>query len=288
MNMKLFVAYLLVVVLFVSCKQEAKEIEKSSDEIVLLNHDPVVKSKNEMPKSLPILFQSGDHKLVGRVLMTHGSNAKPTVIFLHGNPGFEKNEETGQFLRRQGFNTVFFSYSGTWGNEGVFNYKNSIEDIKSLVIYLKKNAKYFRIDTKKISLCGHSMGADIAILGGKEIEGLNTIISIDPWDAYNALQSKSEEELNQYISNVEKRPCIKLSSGADFVNDIIENQEMDLESALSVKESVHIFSSKQLEAEFKKKHATIDEENTIVLDACDHSFSDKRMELAKMIIKSLQ
>ncbi|PXY02265.1 hypothetical protein DF185_06355 [Marinifilum breve] len=288
MNMKLFVAHLLVIVLFVSCKQDAKEIKKSSDEIVLLDHDPVVKSKNEMPKSLPILFRSGDHKLVGRVLMAHGSNAKPTVIFLHGNPGFEKNEETGQFLRRQGYNTVFFSYSGTWGNEGVFNYKNSIEDIKSLVIYLKRNAKYFRIDTSKISLCGHSMGADIAILGGKEIEGLNTIISIDPWDAYNALQSKSEEELNQYISNVEKRPCIKLSSGADFVNEIIFNQEMSLETALHSNVSFHIFSSKELEMAFKEHHKDIADVNIHVLHACDHSFSDKRMELAKVIIKSLQ
>ena len=51
--------------------------------------------------------------------MAKGKDAKPTLIFLHGNPGFEKNEETGQMLRRAGFNTVFCSYSGTWGNKGV-------------------------------------------------------------------------------------------------------------------------------------------------------------------------
>ncbi|WP_321282123.1 hypothetical protein [Marinifilum fragile] len=288
MNRKLFVGTLLIAVLFFSCKQEIKKVKSSSEEIVLLNHDPVVKSKKDMPKSLPILFQSGEHKLVGRILMAHGSNLKPTVIFLHGNPGFEKNEEIGQFLRRQGYNAVFFSYSGTWGNEGVFNYKNSIEDVKSLVIYLKKNAKYFRIDTKQITLCGHSMGADIAILCGKEISGINKIISIDPWDAYHALRSKSKEELNQYISNVEKRPCIKVSSGADFVNGIIEDPEMDLESALSVGENIHIFSNKESEAEFMEKYAGVSKKNLVVLDACDHSFSDKRIELAKTIIKSLQ
>ncbi|MBZ0244138.1 MAG: alpha/beta hydrolase [Bacteroidales bacterium] len=288
--MKIAIVFILTLTLFVSCGQDIKETEITNYETISLNQDPVYKGIKDSPKSIPIVFPSGENKLVGRILMAHGSNEKPTVVFLHGNPGFEKNEETGQILRRQGFNAVFFSYSGTWGNEGIFSYKNSIQDLKGLLKYLKQNAKQFRIDEANIYFCGHSMGADIAILCSKDMPEIKKIISIDPWDGYNALHTKTEKELNAYISNLEQRPCIELSSGKDFVNEIISSNEMDFEASLNSDASVitHIFSQEQEKSIFQKNHNQISENNMILLNACDHSFSDKRIELAKTIIECLK
>lgn len=290
MKMKTALVFLLSIAFFTGCGQDIKSDQTTDNENSSLCQDPVYKNTGDMPKSLPILFPSGGNKLAGRILMASGSNAKPTVIFLHGNPGFEKNEETEQFLRRQGFNTVFFSYSGTWGNEGIFSYKNSIRDLKELVKNLKQNAKEYRIDKENIYFCGHSMGADIAILCGYDLPEIKKIISIDPWDGYNDLKAKSATALNEYISNVEQRPCIKISSGKDFVNEIISSNEMDLEKPLNSEATVitHIFSTKQEKSTFQKNLSQISEKNMILLNACDHSFSDKRIELAKTIIERLR
>ena len=290
MKMKTILVFFLMIAFLTSCSQNIKNAEETNDENISLCQDPVYKNSGDMPMSLPILFPTEENRLAGRILMAQGSNEKPTVIFIHGNPGYEKNEETGQFLRRQGYNAVFFSYSGTWGNEGIFDYSNSIRDLKELVKCLKQNAKEYKIDKEKIYFCGHSMGSDIAILCGYDLPEIKKAISIDPWDGYNDLKAKTTLELNAYISNVEQRPCITLSSGKDFVNEIVYSNQMDLEKSLNSDATVivHIFSTRNEKSVFQKNHGQIREDNMILLNACDHSFSDKRIELAKTIIKYLK
>jgi len=276
--------------LFLGCQDEVKTTSSNGDKYALFNEDPIVSKRNERPMSIPLLIPSGDHALAGRILMAKGKDAKPTVIFLHGNPGFEKNEETGQMLRRAGYNTVFCSYSGTWGNKGVFSYKQSIQDVKAIVAYLTKNSKQVRVDSQAIYLCGFSMGADIALLAGQELEQVKGIISIDPWNGHHSLELKSEQELSTYIQNLEQRPCIQIESGKAFVDGIITNSGMDLKEPLKnyPNRMLHIFSKKKDMRAFKSFCDEINEEDILVLNACDHSFSDKRMALAQILYDWLE
>jgi len=285
-----WIALLMSSFMFGSCQEEPKKLTSDGDQYALFNEDPIDVKRNERPMSLALMIPSGDHSLAGRILMAKGKEAKPTLIFLHGNPGFEKNEETGQILRRAGYNTVFCSYSGTWGNKGVFSYKQSILDVKAIVSYLTKNSKYMRVENQAIYLCGFSMGADIAILAGQELPQVKGIISIDPWNGYYSLQQKSKEELSTYIQNLEQRPCIQIESGKAFVDGIITNSGMDLKEPLKnyTNRILHIFSKKKDMRAFKSFCNEINEEDILVLNACDHSFSDKRMALAQTLFDWLE
>jgi hypothetical protein len=118
------------------CVEDVKPKLENQSDLKIFTSDPIVSSRKENPKSEPLVFKSGSDKIAGRILMASGTNPKITVIFLHGNPGFEKNQDIGQRLRRAGYNTVFFSYSGTWGNEGLFSYKKSIKDVEELNKFL--------------------------------------------------------------------------------------------------------------------------------------------------------
>ena len=47
-----------------------------------------------------------------------GPGPHPTALLLHGFPGFEKNLDLAQSIRRAGWNVVFFHYRGSWGSGG--------------------------------------------------------------------------------------------------------------------------------------------------------------------------
>lgn len=279
--------------LFFNCNNNIKTVEKTPDKsetILFSNEDPKSNSRKTSAISLPIIFPSGDNDIVGRVLMAEGKAPKPTIVFLHGNPGFEKNEETGQMLRRAGYNTVFFSYSGTWGNKGSFSYHKSIEDLKSLVKYLDKNNKRLRIDSEKIYLCGFSMGADIALLSVNDIPNIKGVISIDVWNGYNELRHKSEKQISQYIKNLDVRPCINIRSGKFFVNDIMNDEVMDIKIHLNKIScpTLYIFSNSRGMKAFKEYSNGVKKQEMLFLEASDHSFSNKRIALAKTIFSFIK
>jgi len=136
------------------------------------------------------------------------------------------------------------------------------------------------------------MGADIAILSSQKLKGIKGIISIDPWNGHYTLKQKSEKNLNKYISNLEKRPCINIASGKQFVDEIINDETMDLKVSLKNYHNpiIHIFSTKKSKSEFEKYYNQQNNEkkNLIILNSVDHSFSDKRIALAKTIYDWLE
>lgn len=47
---------------------------------------------------------------------------------LHGIPGWERNFDLAQALRRAGFHVLVFHYSGSWGNDGTYSLAHILED----------------------------------------------------------------------------------------------------------------------------------------------------------------
>lgn len=266
----------------ISCKEA--DVKVLDNKLNSLYQDKTTDDEDAQPKSIPFIFMSNEHKLVGRILMAVNNDPKATLIFLHGNPGFEKNEDVGQALRRGNYNTVFFSYSGTWGNEGVFNYSNAIDDVNAIVKYLKTNSKALKIDKEKIYLCGFSMGADIAILAAQTNPSIKGVISIDPWNGFSTLSHKTELELDRYAKNVDQRPCIKVKSGQAFVASILEHKTMDLTTTLLdyPKPIIHIFSNEKDKNTFVEQLGSAKNECRVI-PASDHSFSDQRIGLTNEI-----
>lgn len=89
-----------------------------------------------------------------------GAGLHPTLVICHGLPGNEKNLDLAQAVRRAGWNAVTFNYRGSWGSEGVFRFKQNLEDADAVLAYLRNpaNAARLGIDTKRMVLAGHSMG----------------------------------------------------------------------------------------------------------------------------------
>jgi len=104
------------------------------------------------------------------IYLAAGAGPHPTVILLHGFPGYEQNLDLAQSIRRAGWNVLFFHYRGSWGSPGSFSFANSIEDTQAAIGWARdpQNAKKYRIDPERIVLIGHSMGGFMASAAGRD------------------------------------------------------------------------------------------------------------------------
>src|SRR3954471_3981284 len=103
---------------------------------------------------------SGGVKINGIALVAPGAGAHPTLVFVHGLPGNEKNIDLLQAVRRAGWNAVTINYRGSWGSPGDFRFDNCLSDAAALLAFLRDsaNARALGVDTTRIVIAGHSMG----------------------------------------------------------------------------------------------------------------------------------
>ena len=143
----------------------------------------IVPSIDQSPASVVELTITSDKsRMPGIAYLAAGSGPHPTVLLLHGYPGNEKNLDVAQELRRQGWNVVFFHYRGAWGAEGEFSFRGAERDVQVVLGYMsdQANAQRLRIDPKRISLVGHSMGGHMAIAGIYDNPQVNCAVAYDP------------------------------------------------------------------------------------------------------------
>lgn len=114
------------------------------------------------------------------VYAAQGAGPHPTVVLLHGFPGFEKNLDLAQAARRAGWNVVFFHYRGTWGSEGRFSMLGVLEDVAAVVHAVREEplASTHRIADGPVALVGHSMGGFAALVSGGELEDVACVASL--------------------------------------------------------------------------------------------------------------
>lgn len=130
-----------------------------------------------------VLFPSNGDRLIGAILMAAGAGPHPTLVLLHGLPGYERNGDLAHEVRRAGWNVLVFSYRGSWGSEGTFSIANCIEDAGSALAFLRcPKARDLRVDSEHIVLAGASLGGfvalhaaarDPAVLGAASIAGFD-------------------------------------------------------------------------------------------------------------------
>jgi pimeloyl-ACP methyl ester carboxylesterase len=103
-------------------------------------------------------------ELYGVYYRAAGAAAHPTVLMLHGFPGFEQNEDLAQTLRRAGYNVLIFHYRGAWGSHGTYSFTHCIEDVEAVLAYLRTPAQAasLGVDPRRLVLVGHSVGGHVA------------------------------------------------------------------------------------------------------------------------------
>ena len=125
-------------------------------------------------------FMNEGAKLNAIIYEAQGVGPHPTVILLHGFPGFEKNLDLAQAIRRAGWNVVFFHYRGSWGSGGKFSFAHVLEDVAVVVeaVLEPSYAEAHRIDPSRIALVGHSMGGFAALISGAELSPVDCVASL--------------------------------------------------------------------------------------------------------------
>jgi len=113
------------------------------------------------PENMAPIVNSHGASLFGRLLLPgleSPEERSPLVIFLHGYPGGEQNIDLAQALRRAGYFVIYFWYRGVWGSHGNYSFSHLIEDVHTVVDYVRSGKTGLPINTDEIYLFGHSMG----------------------------------------------------------------------------------------------------------------------------------
>ena len=116
---------------------------------------------SERPGKMDLIVKGNRGRLLCTYYMAGGAGKHPVVIICHGFPGNEKNLDVAAALRRVGFHVMTFHYSGSWGSDGNFSFKNSLEDLETVFKFIIENEE-LQAETGQIFLWGHSMGAFLA------------------------------------------------------------------------------------------------------------------------------
>ncbi len=103
---------------------------------------------------------SGGVEINGVAYLASGAGSHPTLVICHGWPGNEKNLDLAQAVRRAGWNAVTFNYRGSWGSPGEFHFAQVSEDTSAVIAWLRtpEVATKLGIDPARIAIAGHSMG----------------------------------------------------------------------------------------------------------------------------------
>ena len=104
-----------------------------------------------------ILIPGKQGRLLSVLLTAAGGGLHPTVQLLHGIPGWERNLDLAQALRRAGFHVLVFHYSGSWGSDGTYSLAHDLEDAETALDFILRD-ETFGFDKDRVFAVGHSLG----------------------------------------------------------------------------------------------------------------------------------
>ena len=132
----------------------------------------------------PLQLPSHGVNLNAFAYIAAGAEPHPVVILLHGFPGYERNLDLAQAIRRAGWDVLYLDYRGSWGTPGDFSFTHSLEDVQSAIAYLQvpANAARLHADPRHIVLVGHSMGGFMALQGTAANPAVEAVASISAVD----------------------------------------------------------------------------------------------------------
>ena len=256
--------------------------------------DPPSIDKSNPPAILEISFLGNGQRMNGILYQANGAGPHPTLVLLHGYPGNEKNIDLAQIMRRDGYNVLFFHYRGAWGSGGSFSFSNTIEDVASAVRMLRERASDYRVDTDQLLLVGHSMGGFTALQGAAHDDQIKCVAALAPADF--GFLARNPQAAEAVAASAEELPMLAGWSRELASRDLKDNKDAfslpGLSSDLSGKSVLLVAGSRDSVLPPAVFHTPLVEAYSAqaglqlqhkVLPG-DHSFSESRMALARLIL----
>lgn len=271
-----------------------------------VRQDPAVIDAAHPPQIVDAAIETPAGGLTAVVYEAQGAGPHPTVVLLHGFPGFERNLDLAHALRRAGWNTVFFHYRGTWGSPGRFSFAGALDDVARVVEAIARPdfAARHRIDPATIALVGHSMGgftaltsaaglprvACVASLAGANLGGLARAAAVTPegrramaasldgWSGpvvgpggealvAEVIEAGDRFDLRRHAAALADRPVLLVAASEDDVTPVTQHHT-PLVDAL--------------------REAGARSLRTRVFEGDGHSFSARRIGLATLVVDWLE
>ena len=238
------------------------------------------------------------------VYVAAGAGPHPVVILLHGFPGNERNLDLAQDMRRAGWDVLYFNYRGSWGTPGDFSFSHGIEDVAAAIAYLRQpeNAARLRLDPSRIVLVGHSMGGFMSVQAAAAdpaIKGIAMISAADMAATVAQMQAKStrDDAVKNMGAALAKEGMAPLSGctpeglATDLADHAAAWTFLAKVGALKDRPAFVITSDDGLAPADNAFAAALreagDKRVTTLHLATDHSYSDKRLELSRAVLKWL-
>jgi len=265
-----------------------------------LFQDSVVFDATWPPLMEEVSIPSHGELLTGTFYTAAGEGPHPTIVTLHAFPGYEKNLDLAQSLRRVGYNVLYFDYRGIWGGPSVFSVASGYEDAASAIAFVvdRKNAEKLRIDRDKIILLGHSFGAVAALDVGATHPDVTCLISLAPEDMTLMIGSVEDQQgLARYTDNLR---VVSGYSGQALIDDLLAHKEewAMTTTVKSIGNKPYLIIGGALDSNFDTaevsrvvaagKAAGASAITSSVIENADHSFSAKRIELTVAVAAWLE
>ena len=246
------------------------------------------------PARMEVLhIPSGGIEINGVAYLASGAGTHPTLVSAHGWPGNEKNLDLAQAVRRAGWNAITFNYRGSWGSPGEFHFAQVPEDAAAVLAFVRQPeiAAKYGIDPARIALAGHSMGGwataqvaskDPALIGAvlisaAEMARLGTMPRAAAIQAASGnaetLVTTPEKMADELASVVKNLPLQPTAAGLAKIPVLI----LSSDDGLAPGTDALAASIQQAGGKVQKAH-----------EATDHSWSDKRIRLAGLVIDWLE
>lgn len=260
--------------------------------------DPAAPDSAYPAQMAELALESGGERLNAILYVAAGRGPHGVVVLLHGNPGNERNLDVAQAIRRAGYSVLFFNYRGSWGSGGTFSRTRAIEDMHAALRWVRspETAARFRTDPARIALVGHSMGGWLALMATAADAGVACVAALDSRNvgAYGLLLRRDRSAESARVAaddwiTAPGAPYRAEGGGAGLVAEMKANAERwdATAQARALSDRPILLIGATFKADQDSLVAALNQAGARRVTALawdtDHSFSDRRIALARAV-----
>ena len=245
--------------------------------------------------STELFIPSGNSMIAGLIYSANGLQKHPTLLLLHGYPGNERNLDIALVVRSHGWNVIYFDYRGSWGSQGKFSFKNSVEDVVNVVAFCNKYQDSLKIDTSNIVLFGHSLGGWVVLKALKELPTIKKGFALSTWNIGNVYKNVITEKEMLRLANDPKtggKYFVLNTSLKDLYTPVLKDQTyfnlLNDTKSLADKQIIMIDEhekNSQLADKMKESNKSYFDYSVW---QTDHVFTNKRASLINKVLEFLE